>query len=238
MKSVIVFLLVFVCVSFAKDPAVRLAASDTTYLGRYLPGFNQDVFLGIPYASPRRFTPSTLLEPPKGIVEAKDYGFSCPAYGKDTINMVASGYITLNEDCLNLNIIRPAGANAHRLLPVVVWIYGGGWQAGSGADPRYNLTYIVEQSVKIGKPMIGVSMNYRLAGFGFLFSKEVLVRALPKISGIVVTADASLGLVLRKCEFGIEGSADRSALGAEAYSCLWGRSEEGYDLGRGTPSFH
>jgi carboxylesterase type B len=179
MKPTVVFLFVFVCVSFAKDPVVRLAASDTTYLGRYLPSFKQDVFLGIPYASPRRFTPSTLLVPPKGIVEAKEYGFSCPAYREDTVNMVASGTITLDEDCLNLNVIRPTGAKIGDQLPVVVWIYGGGWQAGSSADTRYNLSYIVEQSVKIGKPMIGVSLNYRLAGFGFLFSKEVLVRALP-----------------------------------------------------------
>lgn len=45
---------------------------------------------------------------------------------------------------------------------------------GGSADKRYNLSYIVEQSVQMGKPIIGVSLNYRLVAFGFLGSKEAL----------------------------------------------------------------
>ncbi|KAA8900216.1 Alpha/Beta hydrolase protein [Sphaerosporella brunnea] len=174
MKSSVVFLLSLAGFATANDPTARLPASDTTYVGRYLPQFDQDAFLGITYASPKRFNPATLLAPPKGKVTAQEYGFSCPAYGSDTTTMVASGTIKLGEDCLNLNVIRPSGVAAGDGLPVAVWIYGGGWQQGSSADTRYNLSYIVEHSVKIGKPMIGVSMNYRLAGFGFLFSQEVM----------------------------------------------------------------
>lgn len=44
---------------------------------------------------------------------------------------------------------------------------------GGSADRRYNLSFIVENSVNNGKPIIGVSINYRLAGWGFLASQEV-----------------------------------------------------------------
>lgn len=45
--------------------------------------------------------------------------------------------------------------------------------AGSSVDQRYNLSLIVENSVKIGKPVIGVSINYRLSAWGFLASNEL-----------------------------------------------------------------
>ena len=44
---------------------------------------------------------------------------------------------------------------------------------GGGADQRYNLSFIIEQSVKIGKPIIGVSINYRLSIWGFTSSNEL-----------------------------------------------------------------
>lgn len=44
----------------------------------------------------------------------------------------------------------------------------GGYTQGSNSDPRYNLTFIVNNSVKMGKPIIAVAINYRLNGFGFL----------------------------------------------------------------------
>jgi carboxylesterase type B len=50
------------------------------------------------------------------------------------------------------------------------------WQSyvnGGSRDPRYNLSYIVEQSVQAGKPIVAVSINYRLSLWGFLFSKEM-----------------------------------------------------------------
>lgn len=44
---------------------------------------------------------------------------------------------------------------------------------GSNRDPRYNLSFTVEQSVKIDKPIIGVSINYRLSWLGWLYSRDV-----------------------------------------------------------------
>lgn len=48
-----------------------------------------------------------------------------------------------------------------------------GFTAGGSADARYNTSYLVNASMAIKKPVIAVSLNYRVAGFGFLASKEV-----------------------------------------------------------------
>lgn len=91
-----------------------------------------------------------------------------------------------------LNIVRPTGNGEG--LPVLVWIHGGSYQnvrlilsarssciseanglEGYSALPNYNMSYIVNESVAMGKPIIGVSINYRLAFFGFLASNELLV---------------------------------------------------------------
>lgn len=53
-------------------------------------------------------------------------------------------------------------------------MYSGGFAEGSSRDRRYNLTSIVEQSAKIGKPIIAASFNYRLLAYGFARSKQIL----------------------------------------------------------------
>jgi para-nitrobenzyl esterase len=65
-----------------------------------------------------------------------------------------------DEDCLFLNVVRPAGGSA-RGLPVVVWWHGGGFTRGSGAgfDPR---RMVVEGRVVV------VTVNYRLGDLGYL----------------------------------------------------------------------
>lgn len=53
-------------------------------------------------------------------------------------------------------------------------IKGGGYYMGGSADRRYNLSFIVENSVEIGQPFVAVSINYRLSAWGFLFSDQIL----------------------------------------------------------------
>lgn len=77
-----------------------------------------------------------------------------------------------NQSCSYLNVIRPAGYE-NESLPVGVWIHGGGLYEGGTRDERYNLSFIVDNSVQIGKPIIGVSIAYRLSAWGFLQSQEV-----------------------------------------------------------------
>nr|CDI53955.1 related to carboxylesterase/lipase EstA precursor [Melanopsichium pennsylvanicum 4] len=69
--------------------------------------------------------------------------------------------------------VRPANVTARSKLPVLVWIYGGGFTAGGSADPRYNTSFIVRESVRMGKPIMAISINYRVGAWGFLASKEI-----------------------------------------------------------------
>ncbi|KAL4819912.1 Alpha/Beta hydrolase protein [Aspergillus spinulosporus] len=129
-----------------------------SYKGVYLPQYDQDLFLGIFFAQPpletRRFRgPESLTTDWTGERPATKYAFECIGYGGDQKDYLQS------EDCLYLNIVRPRGFE-NTSLPVLVWIHGT-------MDKRYNLTFIVQNSVKINKPMIAVSIAYRLGPYGF-----------------------------------------------------------------------
>jgi acetylcholinesterase len=105
--------------------------------GRHLPDFSQDLYLGIKYASnPIRFAPSAfILDAPGQHYNATNYGIDCHGYGSDTDLLVKQGWTKLGEDCLHLNIVKPSTNETD--LPVLLWIYGGGWQQGATSDPRY-----------------------------------------------------------------------------------------------------
>ncbi|KAF2729952.1 alpha/beta-hydrolase [Polyplosphaeria fusca] len=143
----------------------------------------QDFFLGVPFAQPpvgplRFRVPQSLNASfPGGTWDAKEYSAACYGYGSDQWP-----YPSLSEDCLYLNVVRPAGYEDEK-LPVAYWIHGGGLYQGSGIDQRYNLTWMVKRSVDMGKPIIGVSINYRLSMWGFLTGEEM-----------VETGNANLGL--------------------------------------------
>lgn len=99
---------------------------------------------------------------------ATAYAPFCVGYGSDDLNHKVS------EDCLYVSIVRPHGIPQHKTLPVAVWIHGGGLIQGGSNDPRYNLSYIVQNSVEMNVPMLAVSVQYRLSGWGFLGGKEAL----------------------------------------------------------------
>ena len=102
----------------------------------------------------------------EGERNATEYGYWCYGQNND------AGY-NPSEDCLTINVIRPSGYE-EQLLPVAAWIYGGGFYAGGSANTKYNLSYIVEQSVAMGKPMMALSMNYRVSAWGFMRSEELV----------------------------------------------------------------
>lgn len=144
-----------------------------TYSGVHSAEYDQDFFLGVPFAQPpvgnlRFRAPQSLTSSWKGTKPATSYSAACIGYGSDDWP-----YPKLSEDCLYLNVIRPSGYE-NQELPVAFWIHGGGLTEGSSIDQRYNLSFIVERSVKIGKPIIGVSTNYRLSMWGFITGEEVI----------------------------------------------------------------
>jgi carboxylesterase type B len=76
-----------------------------------------------------------------------------------------------DEDCLNLNVQRPIGTTPSSSLPVVVWIYGGGFAVGS--TDLYDAAQLIQKSIDWEAPFIFVSMNYRSGAFGFLPGKQM-----------------------------------------------------------------
>ena len=87
-----------------------------TYQGRYLSEFNQDLFLGVPFAdAPRLDNPTSLNATWSGNRDALEYGPTCYGFGSNTLLN-----LTLSEDYLNLNIIRPSGTKANNKLPVLL----------------------------------------------------------------------------------------------------------------------
>uniref|UniRef100_A0A060T877 Carboxylic ester hydrolase n=1 Tax=Blastobotrys adeninivorans TaxID=409370 RepID=A0A060T877_BLAAD len=149
-----------------------VTVTNGTLTGKHLASFNQDAFLGIPYAQPPvgdlRFAPAKPIASSWGTKEATDYGSACFYVSNSPDNIG----LPLSEDCLTINVVRPAGCEGQN-LPVGLWIHGGGNNWGASARELYNLSYPVQQSVEGGTPIIGVSINYRTNGFGFLASKEV-----------------------------------------------------------------
>ncbi|GAA5994971.1 hypothetical protein JCM5350_001071 [Sporobolomyces pararoseus] len=157
--------------SHSSGPTVTI--KNGTVEGVAIESYSQEAFLGIPYAQPplgdlRLRKPKSLEKGFKGgKYEAKEYSVFCPGFGGDEI-----GY-ELGEDCLTINVVRPAGVSENASLPVGFWIYGGGYQMGGSGDRRYNSTWVVQRSVEMEKPIIFVSMNYRVAALGFLNSPEL-----------------------------------------------------------------
>ncbi|KAJ5651831.1 hypothetical protein N7507_009257 [Penicillium longicatenatum] len=143
-----------------------------TYVGTHNTHYNQDYFLGMPYAQQPvgnlRFTvPQPLNESWKGTREATEFSDICVGYGTDSI------WYSQSEACLTINVIRSSSVKDDSKLPVAVWIHGGGFYMGSGSDQRYNMSRILENSYSIGKPFIAVTLNYRLSAWGWISSRQV-----------------------------------------------------------------
>ncbi len=126
-------------------------------------------FLGLPYAAPPigdlRWRPP---QPPaswKGERDATEFGARC-AQGQvyDDMTFLDAGE---SEDCLFLNVYAPAGAKAKSKLPVMFWIHGGGYLAGSASEPRHGGDFLPLKGVVL------VTINYRLGVFGFLATDDL-----------------------------------------------------------------
>ncbi|KAF4970655.1 hypothetical protein FSARC_2360 [Fusarium sarcochroum] len=178
-SSLITTLAAFAVPVASTEALVRTASPDApiaklqngSYYGIHNSAYNQDLFLGIPYAQPplnnlRFRNPHHLNSTWSGLRNATDYQSKCYQYSYPS-GPLSGG----SDDCLHLNVIRPA--NVPDKLPVLVWIHGGGLVGGFSGDPSSNLTFLVDESVKFDSPIIGVSINYRLGAWGYLWSSAV-----------------------------------------------------------------
>jgi para-nitrobenzyl esterase len=135
------------------------------------------VFRGIPYAAPPvgdlRWREPQPVAPWKGVRETTRFGPRC-VQGPIFDDMVFRDQP--GEDCLYLNVWTPA-RSAGEKLPVMVWIHGGGFQAGSASEPRQDGARLARKGVVV------VSLNYRLGVFGFLAHPELTMESAHGASG-------------------------------------------------------
>ncbi|KAF3923558.1 Cholinesterase [Dactylellina cionopaga] len=152
-------------------PPPTVIIKNGTVRGVYSDVWDQDFFLGIPYSQPA--TGNNRFNLPKPITTKWSGEFVADHFGDRCLG-IRHPYPDLpeSEDCLNLNIIRPIGYSNTK-LPVLVWIHGGAFITSGSSNPPYNMTFMVDQSVKIGKPIIAVSLNYRLTAWGILASTSM-----------------------------------------------------------------
>lgn len=131
------------------------------------------VFKGIPFAAPPvgelRWKEPQPVAPWKGVKKATEFGARC-MQGNVFGDMVFHD-AGPSEDCLYLNVWTP-NASSSAKQPVMVWIYGGGFQAGATSEGRQDGEALAHRGVVI------VSMNYRLGIFGF-FSHPELTKESP-----------------------------------------------------------
>ncbi|KAI0146954.1 alpha/beta-hydrolase [Xylariaceae sp. FL1272] len=123
----------------------------------------------------------------------------------------------VQEDCLTISVMRPKDTPQDAKLPILFWIYGGGYEIGTSAP--YNGSVLIPQSVAQGTPIILVTVNYRVNGFGFLPGKEVLAEGI-----------SNLGLLDQR--MALEWVADNiGAFGGDPDKVtIWGQSAGAYSV--------
>ncbi|KXH63305.1 lipase [Colletotrichum salicis] len=158
-----------------------------TLVGRSLGSV--DTFSGIPYAEPPigplRLRPPQRLNSSLGNFDATGNAAACPQFllSTDSRNILldaVGSFLTLpffqpitgQEDCLTVTVQRPSGTQSDAKLPVLFWIFGGGFEFGSTST--YSGASFVRDGADMDRPFIFVGVNYRLGGFGFLPGREIL----------------------------------------------------------------
>ncbi len=151
--------------------ATALAAPTVTAPAGPVLGIAQhgtQVFRGIPYALPpvgaARWTPPRPVPAWRQVRDATQFGPACQQAGYPAGSIYAETYSAMSEDCLSLNVWRPAGA---KKLPVFVWIHGGNLVRGSSQQAMFDGSKLAAQG------LIVVSINYRLGVFGYFAHPEL-----------------------------------------------------------------
>ena len=141
-----------------------------------------DAFLGVPYAAPpvgpRRWqepgpAPAWAGRRDAGHFAAACYQSVASPWGPYSMEFIAGEPVS--EDCLYLNVWKPAGTR--RKLPVLVFIHGGGFGGGAGHVPAYDGASLAAQGAVV------VTINYRVGVFGFLAHPALSAQSPTRTSG-------------------------------------------------------
>jgi len=121
-------------------------------------------YKGIPFAAPPigdlRWRAPQPAAPWTGVRKADAQAPAC-IQDQSVNKFIGLPELPLSEDCLYLNVWTPAQSPNAR-LPVMVWIYGGGFTGGASGYPVYDGAHLA------GKGVVLVSIAYRVGAFGFL----------------------------------------------------------------------
>lgn len=193
-----------------------------------------DTFNGIPYAEPP--LGDLRLRPPQEprfyhdevdatgtaaacsqMLVSKANGDIISKLGNKILHLPLFNRLTGQEDCLTISVQRPANTKPDAKLPVIFWIYGGGFLFGS--TNTYDGSSMLAEGISNNMPFIYVAVNYRLNGFGFLPGAEV------RANGI-----GNLGLLDQR--LGLKWVADNIGQfgGDPERVTLWGESAGGHAI--------
>ncbi|WP_049793655.1 carboxylesterase/lipase family protein [Hoyosella subflava] len=169
-------------------PETSVAETDVETTSGAVRGYVTDtsrVWRGIPYAAAPvgelRFRAPELPHRWRGVRDATRFGAIPPQEIPRGITAPASSDVTMDEDCLTINVIAPRGRLPEKPLPVLVYIYGGAYTSGSASLDVYDGSRLVERG-----EVVFVSFNYRLGALGFL--------DLSSFSGMGRRFDTNVGL--------------------------------------------
>ncbi|MFC1551179.1 carboxylesterase/lipase family protein [Candidatus Latescibacterota bacterium] len=180
-----IFLIVILIV-FISGPAIAQQPPSVAVDGGVVQGTFEDgltVYRGIPFAAPPvgdlRWRPPQPAAKWDGVLQANEFapgpiqGGNPPA-GK-------------SEDCLYLNVWTPAKSSGDN-IPVLVWIYGGGFGAGSTSERNYSGEHLANKGVVL------VSIAYRVGQLGFMAHPELSAESPNRVSGNFGLLDMIAGL--------------------------------------------
>lgn len=144
------------------------------------------VYRGIPFAAAPvgelRWRAAQGAASWKGVRAASKFGRACMQSNPAIADLPAP-----SEDCLFINVWTPA-SHANDRLPVMVWIHGGGFVAGTPAEKLYHGEWLAAKGVVV------VSVSYRLGVFGFLAHPELSAESAQRVSGNYGLLDIIAGL--------------------------------------------
>ena len=159
----------------AAEPRSEISTSDAhaTVKQGEIAGYSENgiyIYKGIPYAKAERFMPPKAADAWQGVRSCRNYGPTCPqdkrqGWQNDEIALAFNwddGYP--GEDCLRANVWTPAKTADGKKRPVMVWLHGGGFAAGSGQElPGYDGANLARKG-----DVVVVTLNHRLNVLGFL----------------------------------------------------------------------
>ncbi|MEQ1588239.1 MAG: carboxylesterase family protein, partial [Cyclobacteriaceae bacterium] len=181
MKILVTALLTFLMLTgFSQSPVIK---TENGLISGIKKG-DVSIFKGVPFADPPvgdlRWKAPQPVTNWSGTLKCENFSAS-PVQGKPVPFMMwTEEFISppepLSEDCLYLNIWTK-GKTKNDKLPVLVWIYGGGFVSGSAACAVYDGEELAKQGI------VFVSINYRVGPFGFLAHPELTKESGTKSSG-------------------------------------------------------